>query len=139
MVPQRGGGLDQRLAAAFEDVGDAAFLVGMDTPQLTPELVRAGLDALEDRPAVLGPAPDGGYWSIGLRDPDRAVFDGVPMSSADTCAAQRDRLTRCGLTWTELPPLRDVDNIEDARAAVLVAPSGRFARALADLDEDLAA
>ena len=36
VVPQRGVGLDERLACAFEDAGGASFLVGMDTPQLTP-------------------------------------------------------------------------------------------------------
>ncbi|HET6551139.1 MAG TPA: DUF2064 domain-containing protein, partial [Solirubrobacter sp.] len=48
VIPQRGRGLDERLAAAFEDVGGPAFLVGMDTPQVTPVLLDAGLAAVED-------------------------------------------------------------------------------------------
>ncbi|MGB7806486.1 MAG: DUF2064 domain-containing protein, partial [Actinomycetota bacterium] len=36
VIPQRGDGLDERLASAFDDVGGPALLVGMDTPQLTP-------------------------------------------------------------------------------------------------------
>jgi len=39
LIPQRGAGLDERLAAAFEDVGGPAVLVGMDTPQVTPQLL----------------------------------------------------------------------------------------------------
>src|SRR5919204_2861516 len=31
VVPQRGNGLDERLAAAFEEVGEPAVLIGMDT------------------------------------------------------------------------------------------------------------
>ena len=46
LIPQRGDGLAERLAAAFEDVGEPALLVGMDTPQLTPELLRRGDRAL---------------------------------------------------------------------------------------------
>ena len=45
-----------------------SLLVGMDTPQLTVELLLEGIGALT-RPrvdAVLGPALDGGYWSAGL-------------------------------------------------------------------------
>ena len=45
VVPQRGDGLAARLAAAFDDAGGPAFLVGMDTPQVTPALLDAGLDA----------------------------------------------------------------------------------------------
>ena len=46
----------------------------MDTPQLTAELLADGLAALADHDAVLGPALDGGYWSIGLRVADAAAF-----------------------------------------------------------------
>ena len=35
--------LAERLAAAFADTRDPAFLVGMDTPQLTPALLDTGL------------------------------------------------------------------------------------------------
>lgn len=137
VLPQRGDGLDERLAAAFDDVGDPALLVGMDTPQISPSLLRAGLDALDADPAALGPAPDGGYWAIGLREPDAEVFRGVPMSTAHTCAAQRARLDERGLSWAELPLLRDVDRIEDAHAVAALAPEGRFARTLDALGEAL--
>jgi uncharacterized protein len=124
VVRQRGGGLAERLAAAFADIAAPAFLVGMDTPQLEPALLDAGLAALDDDDAALGLAADGGYWGIGLRRGDDRVFRGVPMSVARTGAAQRRRLQRLGLRTTMLPPLRDVDNIADARA-----PGSRFAAA----------
>jgi uncharacterized protein len=133
VLPQQGGGLDDRLANAFEDVASPALLIGMDTPQVTPRDLRDGLAALSDprTDAVLGPAPDGGYWAIGLREPDPRAFLGVPMSSAGTCRAQRARLSQLGLRVGELPSLRDVDRIADARAVAALAPTGRFARALA--------
>lgn len=133
LIAQRGAGLGQRLAAAFEDVAEPALLVGMDTPQLTEELLRDGIDAL-GRPgidAVLGPALDGGYWSIGLRRPAPAVFEGVPMSEPTTCAVQRERFAELGLRLHEQAPLQDVDTIEDARAVALAAPASRFAAELA--------
>jgi uncharacterized protein len=132
VLAQRGAGLDERIAAAFEDVGGPALLVGMDTPQLTPAmleraratLLRPGTDA------VLGPAHDGGYWAVGLRDPGRELFEGVPMSSPGTFRAQLARLHAHGLSVALLPPLRDVDLIEDARAVATLAPRSRFACAL---------
>ncbi len=130
VFPQRGDGLEERLAAAFEDVGEAAFLVGMDTPQLTEAHLVSGLEALDTAPSVFAPAEDGGYWGIGLRTPDARVFDGLPMSAEDTGARQRERLAELGLGIVDLPALLDVDTIADARAAARLAPQTRFARAL---------
>jgi uncharacterized protein len=134
IVAQRGDGLAARLAAAFEDVGGPAFLVGMDTPQVTPRLLDAGLAALDAADAVFGAALDGGYWGIGLRRADPAAFRGVPMSEATTGMAQRVRLAALGLRTAVLPPLRDVDTIADARAVAADAPATRFAATLASIE-----
>ncbi len=130
IIPQRGDGLAQRLANAFADVGQPALLVGMDTPQLTVGLLADGLAALDGHDAVLGPALDGGYWSIGLRSADAAVFAGVPMSTGATFACQRRSLDELGLSTYEQSPLRDIDTIADARAVAALAPGTRFARTL---------
>ena len=130
VLPQRGDGLEERLAAAFDDVGTAAFLVGMDTPQLTEAHLISGLEALHTAPSVFAPAEDGGYWGIGLRAPDPRVFAGVPMSADDTGDRQRARLEELGLGVVDLPALLDVDTIEDARTVARLAPQTRFARAL---------
>jgi uncharacterized protein len=133
IIAQRGGSLDERLAHAFADVGDPALLVGMDTPQATPADLADGLARLmaADADAVLGPAHDGGYWAIGLREPDLSAFVGVPMSTAHTGRSQLERLRSLGLRVALLPVLRDVDRIADAHAVAALAPGGRFARALA--------
>jgi hypothetical protein len=135
LVAQRGDGLGERLAAAFADVGTPALLVAMDTPQLTPALLVAGVRALA-RPgvdAVLGPTVDGGYWGVGFARSVPAAFDGVPMSTRSTWASQRRRLDELGLRVHEQPRLRDVDTITDARAVAGAAPHTRFARAFAAL------
>ncbi|MGO9898190.1 MAG: TIGR04282 family arsenosugar biosynthesis glycosyltransferase [Solirubrobacteraceae bacterium] len=133
LIPQRGVDLGERLAAAFDDVRAPALLVGMDTPQLTPPLLLDGMRALvrPDVDAVLGPALDGGYWSVGLRTCVSGAFSGVPMSSGSTWIRQRTRLRQLGLRVYDQPPLRDVDTYEDARAVASAAPHTRFARALA--------
>jgi uncharacterized protein len=134
VLPQRGNGLAERLAAAFHDVGGPALLVGMDTPQVTPQLLDAGLAALDASDAVFGAALDGGYWGIGLRRADPAAFRGVPMSEPTTGLAQRVRLAELGLRTAVLPPLRDVDTMADARAVATEAPGGRFAATLASIE-----
>jgi rSAM/selenodomain-associated transferase 1 len=141
VVPQRGDGLDERLAAAFEDVGGPALLVGMDTPQMVPSLLVRAMRTLGGRgvDAVLGRAVDGGFWAIGLREPRPDVFLGVPMSTSRTGARQRERLDALGLSVAELPALRDVDRIEDAWAVAEMAPTSLFARALRSTSERVGA
>lgn len=131
VIAQRGAGLGERLAHAVADVGEPLLVVGMDTPQLTRALLSEALDALAapGTGAVLGPTLDGGYWAIGLATPDPTVFDGVPMSTARTAAAQRARLRELGLVTTELATLRDVDDYADATAVAALAPWSRFAAA----------
>jgi uncharacterized protein len=133
VIPQRGAGLGERLAAAFDDVRSPALLVGMDTPQLTPRLLLDGMCALAEDgvDAVLGPADDGGYWSVGFNAPISSAFNDVPMSCESTLTRQRARLGELGLRVREQPMLRDVDTIEDAHAVASAAPHTRFARALA--------
>jgi uncharacterized protein len=130
VLPQRGDGLAERLANAFADLGEPAFLVGMDTPQVTPRMLAAGQAAVAAGRAPLGPAADGGYWGIGLPAADARAFAEVPMSTAGTGAAQRAALVRCGLRVAALPLLRDVDTIADALAVAARVPRSRFAAAL---------
>lgn len=130
VAQQRGAGLDERIAAAFEDAGGAALLIGMDTPQVRPRLLRRAMQRLE-RPgvdAVLGPAWDGGWWALGMRSPDPGAVLGIPMSTRSTGMAQLDRLERLGLRTSPLPMLRDVDTFADALAVSAAAPRTRFAR-----------
>jgi hypothetical protein len=135
VIGQRGDGLDERLARAFEDVHARrrapVLLVGMDTPQLTPGLLATAAEALDDHDAVFGPAADGGFWLLGLRRPDPARLLGVPMSRPDTGAAQLRRLR--GLSVATLPRLTDVDDAASAREVAGQAPHTRFAAALARL------
>ncbi len=138
---QRGAGLAARLSAAFDDVGQPALLIGMDTPQITPPLLSRSLQALcdERHDAVLGLTADGGYWAIGLRRPDPRIFAGVPMSSPLTGRVQRERLRDLGLRTADLPPLRDVDSFADAQYVGARVSGGRFAHALALVQSQLGA
>ncbi|CAL9391518.1 TIGR04282 family arsenosugar biosynthesis glycosyltransferase [Streptomyces werraensis] len=128
VVPQCAGGLDERLADAFAGCDGPALLIGMDTPQVTPELLTVDF---ADCDAWFGPAVDGGFWALGLADPDPHLLRGVPMSTPRTGAAQRRRLD--GLRVRDLPLLRDVDTARDAAAVADAAPDGRFAARLARL------
>lgn len=134
VAPQASGGLDERLAAAFALCDGPAVLVGMDTPQITPELLAPALDPCGWGPdtAWFGPASDGGFWCLGLPKPDASLLLGVPMSAPDTGAVQRGRLVSAGLRVRDLPELRDVDTARDAAFVARQAPHTRFAAAVGE-------
>src|SRR4051812_13501661 len=117
ILRQRGEGLDERLAAAYQDgwaaEGLPMLLVGMDTPQVSPALLKtvARLLIRDDVDVVLGMADDGGWWTLGLKRPDDRLLLGVPMSTRRTGATQLRRLERHGQRVALAPRLRDVDTV----------------------------
>lgn len=132
---QRDGDLDERLAAAFSDAHASAplpmVLIGMDTPQVTADLLTDAVESLVsgEADAVFGPATDGGFWLLGLRKPDRSLLAGVPMSRRDTGRRQLERLASAGLRVALAPRLTDVDTFDQAEEIAGQIPDSRFAAA----------
>jgi glycosyltransferase A (GT-A) superfamily protein (DUF2064 family) len=132
VIPQVAGGLDDRIGAIFDECDGPSILVGMDTPQLTAAHLAPAFTPWPDgTDAWFGPATDGGFWALGIAAPNGDLVRGVPMSRADTGIRQLERLWAAGLRVSLLPPLTDVDTIEDAREVAAIAPDGLFAETLA--------
>jgi glycosyltransferase A (GT-A) superfamily protein (DUF2064 family) len=135
VMPQRTGTLNDRLAGAFDDLGREVsarvLLIGMDTPQMSSALLDADWERCD---AVLGLSEDGGFWAIGLRTPEPAsVFAGIEMSTVRTGSAQLARLLSLGRSVKLLPPLRDIDEPEDAAYIADRFPGLEFSRCYAAL------
>jgi uncharacterized protein len=114
-APQGQGNLGDRMARMLRGApAGPVCVIGADIPGVTRAEIAKAFDALGAHDAVFGPAPDGGYWLIGLKR-TRAVppglFDGVRWSSehalADTIATLPDH--RIAIITT----LQDVDTIDD--------------------------
>ncbi|MFE9575838.1 DUF2064 domain-containing protein [Nocardia sp. NPDC006044] len=137
VVPQRGDGFGARLANAHADAarfGAPVLQIGMDTPQIGPEvLTAAAIELAEGDRALLGPADDGGWWALGLptAQPARVLAD-VPMSTDRTGELTRKALQDCGCRVGSLPQYSDVDTFADA-LRVAAESTGRFARTFHDL------
>jgi glycosyltransferase A (GT-A) superfamily protein (DUF2064 family) len=141
VIPQHGATFADRLVRAHRDAarsGHPVLQIGMDTPQVTGDLLAgsAGMLLADGVEAVLGPANDGGWWALGVSDPETAsVLAAIPMSRPETGALTRAALVDRGCAIAELPVLTDVDTAEDARVvAAAMAPSSRFRRTLEALD-----
>lgn len=119
VIEQRGDDFADRLANAHADTSRAVgglpvIQIGMDTPQVTAELLVECATALASADAVLGPAGDGGWWVLGLTDATAAeCLRGVPMSTAETGASTLAALRATGLGVEEVSQLADVDTVDD--------------------------
>jgi uncharacterized protein len=117
LVAQEGDDLGQRMHAAFAVAfargATRAALIGTDVPRLSRTHVLEALAALERCPVVLGPATDGGYYLVGLREPRPELFRDVAWGTSSVRATTLDRAASLGLAVHLLPPLRDVDTAAD--------------------------
>lgn len=113
--PQGRGDLGARMARMLGQVSQGpACLIGADIPAISRKEIAQGFAALGNHDAVFGPAPDGGFWLIGLKHPRRQpphFFKNVRWSSeyalADSIATLPDhRIAR-------IATLRDVDTADD--------------------------
>jgi uncharacterized protein len=114
-APQGQGNLGDRMARMLRGApAGPVCVIGADIPGITRTEIAKAFQALGGHDAVFGPAPDGGYWLIGLKRA-RAVppglFDGVRWSSeyalADTIATLPDHRI------AKIATLQDVDTIDD--------------------------
>jgi glycosyltransferase A (GT-A) superfamily protein (DUF2064 family) len=133
VIPQRGNDFANRLANAHADAADGypVLQIGMDTPQVTAELLVDCGQRLRKAPAVLGFARDGGWWALGVRSPESAeCLRDVPMSQPDTGMRTLKALNSNGIEVSLLEELTDFDVVDDVAAVrENCRPASRFTRA----------
>jgi len=121
LIAQRGSRPQRWVPHAMDDglylgYSSISFLVS-DVPGLPMAALRDALrelvDPAEPVNALLGPDP-GGFYLIGLQQPDPELFHGIDWSSNRGFTELRDRLQAAALTLRELPPMEDVDSPADA-------------------------
>jgi uncharacterized protein len=141
LLPQRGENFGERLAFAADDILRCGFgcvcLIDSDSPTVSIEIYAQAIALLVrsgDR-VVLGPADDGGYYLIGLKQNHRELFDGIDWSTERVLNQTIERAKQFGIEVELLPNGYDVDDraslnrlcedLLDDRAPADVAPHTR--------------
>ena len=122
LLAQAAGDLGDRLAVCLADLLEAGAervaIVGADTPHVPLASYRRAFALLDEADVVLGPALDGGYYLVAAKSSRPELFVGVPMGTEVVLAETLARAARGGLAVALLPPLRDLDRVEDLAAAL---------------------
>lgn len=106
---QGGGDLGERLAR----VPAPAILLGADIPELEPRHLVAAAEALREVPLAIGPARDGGYYCLALREPVPFLFAGMKWGTDSVARETMARLDERGMRYAVLDELDDCDRPED--------------------------
>lgn len=114
---QKGVDLGERMKCAFEEVFakgyERVILTGTDCPDIETNILNQALQELLSNDAVFGPALDGGYYLIGLKDVYREIFENIPWSTDKVLLLTEKQLNKRKLTYSLLKPLRDIDTPDD--------------------------
>jgi uncharacterized protein len=121
LLSQRGETFGEKLFNASEDLLSSGFaslcLIDSDSPTLPTEFLRAAVSTLT-RPGdrvVLGPAEDGGYYLIGLKNSHRYLFDDIDWSTSRVLNQTIARAKEINLPVVILPMWFDVDDAATLR------------------------
>jgi rSAM/selenodomain-associated transferase 1 len=113
--PDLGERMAHAFATAFEEGASRVAIVGTDAPWVSRAIVVEALDALHDHDVAIGPARDGGYYLLALGRPHPELFRGIAWSTPSVFHSTVERAGTLGLTVRVLPPLTDIDTLEDVR------------------------
>lgn len=115
--PQGEGDLGSRMARsllqAFQSGAEKAIIIGTDCPGLNAQILATAFDKLRSFDIVLGPAMDGGYYLIGLRQLIPELFANIEWGTAQVFQRTLEIAQKLNLSHVNLVPLADIDRPED--------------------------
>lgn len=115
--PQCKGDLGKRLQSAtntaFAEGWGKIVVIGADCPYLTAEIMAEAFHQLQHADVVIGPALDGGYYLIGLRQQANCLWENVSWGTETVLRETSAHAINSGLSLAYLTPLADIDRPED--------------------------
>ena len=122
--PQLGESLGEKISDAFDKSFNSGFLntviIGSDCIEINGELINKAFDYLEDHDCVLGPARDGGFYLIGLKNQNYPyIFNGIEWSTDKVLKSTIKKIDQNNLSYKLLDVLNDIDKVEDVDDRVL--------------------
>jgi hypothetical protein len=116
-IPQRGNTLGERINHALERLRmlgyERQLVLGTDSPTIPQGYLQRAVDELAGHDCVLGPTWHGGYYLIGLKQPDVRIFRDVAWGTGQQLGQTYDNLAALGRSCLMLPRWQDADADDD--------------------------
>lgn len=116
-LEQRGEGLGERMLDALNCCKKLGYqqtvLIGTDIWSLSSDILCDALISLVQKDAVLGPAADGGYYLIGMKNPSEHIFRNIDWSTQTVLSSTIKRFKDLKLNIKCGPVLNDIDTWDD--------------------------
>lgn len=94
-------------------------LVGSDIYDLNADIINDSFKKLDTADVVLGPAEDGGYYLVGMKRPNKDIFNLKEWSTTEVYNETVALIQQAGLTYTTTEVLNDIDNLDDLKRTKL--------------------
>ena len=101
----------------FERGYDKVIIIGSDCFELTASLLNDAFNLLNKKNVTIGPAKDGGYYLLGMKEMFDFLFENKKWSTGTVYSSTVNDLESNNLLYAVLPLLTDVDTEEDWRAS----------------------
>ncbi|MHC5676292.1 TIGR04282 family arsenosugar biosynthesis glycosyltransferase [Nostoc sp.] len=108
-----GSRMVRSLGNAFQSGAENVIIIGTDCPGVNAQILATAFENLHAFDLVLGPASDGGYYLIGLRQPMPELFVKIEWGTAQVFQKTVDIAQKLNLSHVNLSLLADVDRPED--------------------------
>ena len=73
-----------------------AVIIGSDCASLTAEIIQEAFDQLDHHDFVIGPAMDGGYYLLGMLEPNPGLFEQMEWSTEEVFSTTINRIQGLG-------------------------------------------
>jgi rSAM/selenodomain-associated transferase 1 len=118
VLPQRGTDLGEKMLNALAVLLRAgnmrgAMLIGTDIPDIDGGTFDEAVQLLAEHDLVLGPTRDGGYYLVGLKGVEPAIFSEIEWGTSPVFESTVAAAENAGLSIGLLPILADLDNLDD--------------------------
>lgn len=114
---QKGKDLGEKMYHAFEDLFKLNFerilIVGCDCYEITHEIINDAFTKLEIYDSVIGPAHDGGFYLLGIKQLKTELFLNKEWSTERVCEEAIQVFNHLNWTYFTLPILTDIDYEKD--------------------------
>lgn len=116
---QKGNDLGEKMIHAFNESFKAGYekvvIIGSDCFELQTDHMDESFDQLANHDVVVGPAKDGGYYLLGMKKMNTALFEEKTYSHENVLQELIEAINEEGLSSYLMQELNDIDTFDDLK------------------------